>query len=578
MIVGGGILLVLACESGEKPGTEDMDRRHTGTQPATSPALTILEDVTDAAGIDFTHDKHETGRFHYPEIFGSGVGVLDYDNDGWYDLYFVQGGKMPGVEGGRVLSDQLYRNRRDGTFENVTERAGVRSTGYGRGAVCGDYDNDGDTDVYVYNVGPDVMLRNNGDGTFTDVTRSLGLGSPRWGDGAAFFDCDADGWLDLFVVNYVIWDPATEPECTLEATSDRDYCGPLHFRPEPDALYHNRAGNSFVEVGARNGLAGLPGAGMGVGIADFDGDGTQDVYVGNDAQANRLLRQGQDGRFLDVASETLCDLNIDGMPQSSMGITVEDFDLDGSFDLLLGHFRDDPNTLYLKQGSLFRDVSRPSGLHVNTRRITTFAISVLDLFNDGRMQLLFGNGRAHKNTKVVTGGGDPYAERDLLLEWSYPERRFTDITDQAGPALEATFTTRGSAVIDFDNDGDMDVVLAHNGGPARLLRCNAPAGSHWLMVRCLGPDGKRDAYGAVVEVEAGGRTRRRQVYTACSYGSSCDPRVHFGLGEHPVVDRLTVYWVGGERSTWTGLSADQLFIARHADDRARLAGRPGAGR
>ncbi len=528
--------------------------------------LPWLTDVTAQAGIDFVHDKHETGEFRFPEINGAGVGVLDYDNDGFYDLYFVQGGQLPGVEGGRLLSDQLYRNRGDGTFENVTRRAGINATGFGMGVVCGDYDNDGDVDVFVYNTGPDTLLRNNGDGTFTDVTAEANLGDPRWGDGAAFLDYDADGWLDLFICNYVAWDPAHERKCTIRDTAQRDYCGPITHDAEPDTLYHNNGDGTFTDVSVEAGIHELTGTGMGVGVADFNGDGLQDIYVGNDARPNRMLIQQPDHTFLDLANEMLVDRNEWGDEQSSMGITIEDFNLDGRFDLLLGHFWDDPNTIYLNEGGLFRDASRRTRLRIATRRVTTFGMSVLDLFNDGNMQILLGNGKANMASKVIRNESNPYAEPDLLLAWSFEDQQFTDVTDQAGPVFDTALCTRGTAIIDYDNDGDMDLVVFSNNGPARLLRNNAPKSSHWLMVRAVGPDGVRDAYGAVVEVEAGGKKpRRRPVYVAYSYCSSCDPRVHFGLGKATVADRVTVYWLDGRVSTWHNVPADQVFVARYAD-------------
>jgi len=524
----------------------------------------LLTDVTVQAGIDFIHDKHDTGDFRFPEINGAGVGVIDYDNDGWFDLYFVQSAKLPGVEGGRLASDQLYRNRGDGTFENVTRRAGINVTGFGMGVVCGDVDNDGHTDIYVFNTGPDVLLHNNGDGTFTDTTKKAGLGDYRWGDGAAFFDYDADGWLDLFVCNYVAWTPENEKQCWLRDTSHRDYCGPLSYKPEPDALYRNNGDGTFTDVSAITGIGKATGSGMGVGVADFNGDGLQDVYVGNDARPNRLWIQQPDHTFADQADIMLCDRNEDGREQSSMGITIEDFDLDGTFDLLLGHFREDPNTIYLNRGMVFKDDSRSTGLHSSTLRFTTFGISVLDLRNDGTMHCFFGNGNAHKPAKVILDPDNPYGERDLLMEWSFEKQHFTDITDTGGSVFETALCTRGTAIIDYDNDGDMDLVVCSNNGPARLLRNNAPANSHWLMVRAIGPDRKRDAYGAVVEVEVNGKPpRRRPVYTAYSYCSSCDPRIHFGLGRAAQAKRITVHWLDGRKDTWHDVSANQVFVARY---------------
>ena len=542
-------------------------------QPPPVTNLPWLSDVTAEARIDFVHDKHNTGQFRFPEINGAGVGVLDYDNDGWYDLYFVQSAKLPGVEGGRLLSDQLYRNRGDGTFENVTARAGINATGFGMGVVCGDYDNDGFTDVFVYNTGPDTMLHNNGDGTFTDVSRELGVDDPRWGDGGALLDYDADGWLDLYVCNYVNWHPTTERECTIRATSQRDYCGPLTYDAEPDILYRNNGDPSrpgFTDVSVETGIHQLAGSGMGVGVADFNGDGLQDIYIGNDARPNRMLIQKADHTFEDLANRMLVDVNEAGMAQSSMGITIEDFNLDGRFDLLLGHYRDDSNTIYLSQGGFFIDASRRTRLNAATFRVTTFGISVLDLFNDGRMQVFLGNGKANMAGKVIHNQADAYAEHDLLLEWSFEKQQFRDVTKMAGPVFDTALCTRGTAIIDYDNDGDMDLVVFANNGPARLLRCNAPKSNHWLMVRAIGPDGKRDAYGAVVEVEVHGRrARRRPVYVAYSYCSSCDPRIHFGLGRANAADRVTVHWLDGRKSTWRNVPADQFFVARYADATAR---------
>ncbi len=408
------------------------------------------------------------------------------------------------------------------------------------------------------------------------MTTTAGVGDPGWADGAAFLDYDADGWLDLFICNYVHWDVDEDRECTIAGTSRRDYCGPLAHKAEPDLLYHNngdRNAPGFTNVSVAAGIEPLVGTGMGVGAADFNGDGLQDIYVGNDALPNRLLVQQPDHTFVDRANEMLCDLSAEGIAQSSMGITIEDFNLDGRLDLLLGHYSEDPNTLYLNErGRMFNDVSLRTGLHAATRRFTTFGISTLDLRNDGRMQLYFGNGKANMASKVAMDEADGYAERDLLLEWSFENRRFTDVTAQAGPALETALCTRGTAVIDYDNDGDMDLVTFANNGPVRLLRNNAPRSNHWLQVRCIGPDSKRDAYGAVVEVEVQGKkTRRRPLYVACSYCSSSDPRVHFGLGKTDRVVRLTVHWVDGKQSTWRQVPADQLFVARYSDSDARVA-------
>ncbi len=533
----------------------------------------LLKDVTRETGLDFVHDKHETGDFRFPEINGAGLCVVDYDDDGWFDLYFAQGGRIPGVAGGQEISDQLYRNRGDGTFENVTERAGIHETGFSNGCVAGDYDNDGDVDVFVYNTGPDTMLRNNGDGTFSDVTSAIGLGDPRWGLGGAFLDYDEDGWLDLFVANYAVWSPVDEKECTIRDTGHRDYCGPSSYEGDRDILYHNNGDGTFTDVSAATGIDGLTGTGMGVAVADFNGDGLQDIYVANDAKPNRMWIQRPDHTFVDRGKEMMCDVNEEGRAESSMGVVMEDFDGNGYFDLLMTHFWDESDTLYLNQGDLFKDATRVTQLRTPTLRYTSFGISAMDLRNDGGMQLYIANGKANMASKIIYKEGNPYAELDQVLEWSFSDRRFTDITDRLGPVMKAAEVSRGTALVDYDNDGDMDLVITHNAGPVRMLRSDAPASNHWLEVRCIGPDGRRDAYGAVVEVEVGGKSRRRAVYVASSYASSGDPRVHFGLGAATAVDRLTVEWVDGSRSTWRSIPADAPFTARYEKDHAEAPGR-----
>lgn len=558
------ILLTAGCEkrpSELSAGRPDADGK-------SNSARSWLTDVTAQAGLSFVHDRHNTGDFRFPEINGAGVGVLDYDGDGWYDIYLVQGGQLPGVAGGRSLSDQLFRNLGDGTFENVTESAGIEATGYGIGCTCGDYDNDGDTDIFVYNVGANTMLRNEDDGTFSDVTAELELGDRRWAGGGTWLDYDADGWLDLFVANYAVWNPDQEQECTIRATGARDYCGPAQHKGDRDILYHNNGagdGPRFTEVTELAGIHDIDATGMGVAAVDFNSDGLLDIYVANDVRPNNLWIQQPDHTFVDRATEMLCDLNEAGKPEASMGIVVEDLDRNGSFDLVLTHFWNQSNTVYLNEKSIFTDSTRQLGLHTPSFRFTGFGISGLDLRNDERLFLYVANGKANLASKVVYAPGNPYAEIDQLFEWSFENKHFEEKTDRAGPALAYAGVSRGSATIDYDNDGDLDLVVSENHGPVRLLRNDTPD-NHWLEVRCLGPGGIRDELGAIVEIEAGQDLRRRVLYPASSYASSSDPRVHFGLGTAELVDRITIYWTDGSHTDWHDVAADQLFVARYDEN------------
>lgn len=319
----------------------------------------------------------------------------------------------------------------------------------------------------------------------------------------------------------------------------------------------------FTEVTEAAGILDIDATGMGVAAVDFNGDGLLDIYVANDGRANNLWIQQPDHTFVDRATEMLCDRNDSGQAEASMGVVVEDLDRNGSFDLVLTHFWNQSNTVYLNEQSIFTDATRLVGLHTPSFRFTGFGISALDLRNDGQLFLFVANGKANMASKVVHSKGNPYAETDQLFAWSVENRHFADVSQQAGPALDFAGVSRGTATIDFDNDGDLDLLVTENHGPVRILRNDAPLANHWLEVRCLGPGGFRDDLGAVVEIEAGVDLRRRVLYPASSYASSSDPRVHFGLGRVEQVDRLTVYWTDGSRTDWHKVSADQLFLARH---------------
>ena len=429
--------------------------------------------------------------------------------------------------------------------------------------ACGDYDNDGFVDIYVANVGgSSVLLHNDGDGTFTDVTAGAGVGNGRWAIVPAFLDYDNDGLLDLFVTNYVEWSLEGDKEC-FDSSGRRDYCGPISYPPSPSILYHNNGDGTFTDVSREAGITTVFGAGMGVITADLDDDGWIDIYVANDAHANQLWINRGDGTFEDRAPESGCAVSAEGTALSSMGTNVEDLDGDGDLDIFSTNYHKQGSILYLQEeGRFFTDVSSRTGLYRATAARTGFGACFLDLFNDGNLCVFIGNGAAVRGG-LVDSDADPYGQRDSLLCWHAAAQQLTDITDQVGQAMTPALVSRGVAVGDYDNDGAVDVLISSNNGPARLLRNVATGDNHWLKIRCIGPDGTRDAIGAKVFVTVAGTTRRRDVVVSYSYASASDPRVHFGLGEHRQADLVTVEWPGGERTSVKNVPADQLVTVRY---------------
>ena len=559
-------ILAVGCRRESKVPTAGTEYDRLRASGDTTPR-SLLVDVTNETGIEFVHDAVRKGDFLFPEINGAGCGFLDFDNDGFLDIYFVQSGKdLKGRSSDAAVErNRLYRNRGDGTFEDVTDHSGAGDTGYGQGLACGDYNNDGFVDIYVANVGgPSALLHNDGDGTFSDVTQSAGVGNGHWAITPAFLDYDNDGFLDLFATNYVNWSVETNV-VGRTGTGRRDYTGPRSFSAMSAILFRNNGDGTFTDVTKVAGIDKAFGAGMGVVCADLSGDDLVDIFVANDGWANQLWVNQGDGTFKDLALERGCALSGTGLGQASMGTNVEDLDGDGRLDLFTTNYHAQGAILYVQGANhIFTDVSMRVGLFAATAAWTGFGAGFFDLFNDGSACVYVGNGAA------VLGGetqatGFKYGQKDLVLQWSWDAMRFADISRQVGPVMDTSSTSRGVAVGDYDNDGGVDVLVSNNNGPARLLR-NTAVGqtkNHWLMVRCLTSDGKRDAIGAKVFVTVAGKTRRRDVVVNYSYASACDPRIHFGLGSHDVADRVVVRWPGGCEMAWEKVPADQVLLTRH---------------
>ncbi len=533
--------------------------------PAAAGAQAIFTDRAAELGLTFVHVNGMSGKFYFCEIVGPGGALFDYDNDGDLDVYLVQGhmlgrGVAPGPH-----RDRLFRNdlgARGLSFVDVTEASGIRASTYGMGVATGDYDNDGFVDLYVTNFGANQLWRNRGDGTFEDVTAEAGVGETRWSVPATFLDVDNDGWLDLFVGNYVEYTIEAHKLCRTLAGAP-DYCGPHSYRPEPDRLLRNLGRGkdgrvTFEDVSARSTIVSEFGGALGAVAADLNADGWLDLYVGNDGMPNQMWINQRGVSFRNEALLAGTGVNFMGQPEASMGVTAGDFDGDGDEDLFLTHLLRETNTLYLNDGSgLFEDVTHESGLDTPSWEFTGFGTAWLDVDNDGWLDLVAANGEV-KVIPELEARGDPHPlhQTNQLFRNLGPAAaggavRFEEWTARAGEVFKLSEVSRGVAIGDVDNDGDSDVLLLNNNGPARLLINGVGQDSHWLGLRLVGGEPARDRLGAWVEIVRPGKPSLwRRVATGGSFLSASDPRVLVGLGGARDVERVVVRWPGGRVEQW----------------------------
>ncbi|MCY3927830.1 MAG: CRTAC1 family protein [Acidobacteria bacterium] len=541
----------LACA--EADGGMEMSTAVLSTEP-------VFVERASKAGLDFVHQSGATGEYNYPELLVGGGALLDIDDDGLLDVYLVQSGPVPGSAGSMSPAadrpgNRLYRNLGDGTFEDVTDVAGVGDTGYGAGATAGDYDRDGLVDLYVTNVGPNRLYRNLGDGAFEDVTERAGVGDPAWSSSSVFFDYDGDLDLDLFVANYVVWSADRERPC-LGPNGLRNYCNPAEYPPAPDTLYRNDGSGRFTDVSEVAGIRSDAGPGLGVVAGDFDGDKLVDLYVANDQAVNHLWLNQGDGAFREDALARGAALNELGQPEAGMGIAVADPDGDGDLDLFLTHLSGETNTFYRNDGGgFFQDVTDEARLGGVSQPYTGFGTSWFDYDGDGTLDLFIANGKV---TPGDTAAFD-YREPNQLLR-GIPSGRYEDVSDRAGAALALLEVSRGAAFGDLDNDGGMDIVVVNNDGPVRLLRNEVGNAAPWLIVDlCGGGILDRSAIGSRVTVRGGGRSWTRDVRPAQSFAVANDPRVHFAFGDIQGVDHIRVDWSHGGVTERSGVPVNSVL-------------------
>jgi enediyne biosynthesis protein E4 len=550
-----GVMVALSSSNGSS--------QNAGTSP-------LFIESAAASGLAFTHVNGATGRYYIAEEMGAGAAVFDYDNDGDLDVFLVQGGSLDGAgKNPPKVTSRLFRNdlttapdgRRVLHFTDVTAKAGVGLEAYGMGAATGDYDNDGDLDLFVTTFGPDTLFRNNGDGTFSDVTKEAGVSDPLWSTSATFFDYDRDGDLDLYVANYLDFTIAGNKTCA-DALGSPDYCGPRVYRPAPDRLYQNDGRGRFADVTEASGIAKADGKGLGVVAADYNGDGWLDLYVANDATPNQLWINRHNGTFADEGLLSGSALNAAGNPEGSMGIASGDFDADGDEDLFVTNIATETFVLYRNAGNgNFEDVRVAAGLAAPTAAFTGFGTDWFDYDNDGWLDLFVANGAVNV-IEAQRNQPSPFRMKNLLFH-NDGKGRFTDTSAAGGPAFAHAEISRGAAFGDIDNDGDTDIVVTTNGGPVRLLLNQSGATNHWLQVSLEQTPGNRMGFGARVGVERQGLpTLWRRVRTDGSYLSASDPRAHFGLGRDARVAGITVQWPDGVSERWTSEGVDRRVTLR----------------
>jgi enediyne biosynthesis protein E4 len=533
------------------------------------------------SGLSFTHVNGASGRYYMPEIMGAGLALFDHDNDGDLDVFLLQGGSLDSEMSGTRLQprpaettlkgrttdsvSRLFRNdlaissagRRQLHFTDVTGPSGLGFRSYGMGTAVGDYDNDGDLDLFVTSFGPERLFRNNGDGTFADVTAIAGVSDPFWSTSAAFLDYDRDGDLDLFVANYLDFTIPGNKVCR-DAVGAPDYCTPRAYRPVPDRLYRNEGNGKFVDVTEAAGITKADGSGLGVTAGDYNGDGWLDLYVANDGNGNQLWLNQRNGTFVDDGLLSGAGVNAAGNPEGSMGIASGDFDTDGDEDLFITNIVGETFVLYVNDGKgTFEDARVRFGLAAPTAALTGFGTDWFDYDNDGLLDLFAANG-AVNIVEAQRGDPFPYRMKNRLYR-NTGTGRFEETTAAGGPAFDRAEVSRGAAFGDVDNDGDTDIVVTNNNGPVRLLLNQSGARSHWLQVRLQQPTGNGFGLGARVGVERAGRpTLWRRVKTDGSYLSASDVRAHFGLGGSAAVDAVVVQWPDGQSERWTGIKGDRL--------------------
>ena len=537
-------------------------------QPTTATAappssVESFVDVTQRLGVNFQYHASHTSRKYLLETMGAGVALFDYDDDGRLDIYLVNGAPLAdptpkGTVAQKTDSqywNRLYHQKPDGTFEDVTEKSGLQGAGYGMGVAVGDFDNDGFEDLFVTAYGGNKLYHNNGNGTFTDVTQKAGVAGAGWSTSAAWVDLDGDGFLDLVVLRYLDWD-FDDIWCGEHKEGSRAYCHPDYFKPISPLVYHNNKDGTFTEVAQKVGL-GKPGKGLGVAIADYDRDGHIDLFVANDSMGEFLYHNQGDGTFEDVGLASEVAVDIDGRTYAGMGVDFADYNNDGWPDIVVTDLANQRYALYQNNGDgSFTYTSQTLGIGQMTLAHSGWGVRFLDYDNDGRKDLLIAQG--HDLDTIERDHPNLHYREPMLLARN-TGHGFVDVSAQSGSVFRQAWVSRGMAIGDLDNDGRLDAVVTTNDGPAHILHNETATRNHWILLKLVGHKSNRDAIGAEVTLVTGSGPQYATVSTASSYLSPSDKRVHFGLGQENVVQRIEIRWPSGIRQTLKGVPGDQIL-------------------
>lgn len=520
-------------------------------------------DVRKEAGITFLQDSTQTDEKYYLETMGTGVGWLDYNQDGLMDLFFVQSAATDAYKPPHPLRSALYRNNGDGTFTDVTEKAGVGGEGhYGQGVAVGDYDNDGYPDLYVTGYGRAILYHNNGDGTFTDVTAKAGVADEgQWSTSAGWFDYDKDGWLDLVVTNYIDWSPKNNLWCGDRRPGYRSYCNPNNYKGEKTKLYHNNHDGTFTDVSDNSGVGKPESKGMGVVLADFNGDGWPDIAIANDTWPNFLFLNKHDGTFQDVSLVSGMAASEDGRYEAGMGIDAADVDGDGWLDIYVTHLDFELNRLYHNNhDGTFDDYTYRSGLGNKAMLYSGVSTKFLDYDNDGWEDIVQLNSAMLDNVQLYHS--EVSYKEPLLMFRNIGKGQFENVSKSLGPDFQRSIAGRGIATADYDNDGDTDIAVNNRGDYPELLRNDGGDANHWLEILLVGTRSNRDGIGASLKLRSEGFLHVEQAKGGTGYMSASDPRIFFGLGKRTKIDSLEITWPSGQVDTLTNVPVDKIIAVK----------------